>query len=184
MSNLYLIGYRAAGKSVVGRKLAATLGLPFQDSDLLLVERAGLSISAFVENFGWAAFRKLESEILKECDASAAMVLATGGGMVLDSDNRAFLRSRGRVIWLKAGPEVISTRLALDSQTAGFRPPLTALSPAEEIRRGLVEREPLYREIAHYVIEVERLSPDAIVARIVDYLQKNRTLMQSLKVMP
>ncbi|MBN2706660.1 MAG: shikimate kinase [Deltaproteobacteria bacterium] len=184
MSNLYLIGYRAAGKSVVGRQLAATLGLPFRDSDLLLVERAGLSISAFVEKFGWAAFRKLENEILRECNAAAAMVLATGGGIVLDPENRDLLRCGGQVIWLKAGPEVIFARLARDPRTADFRPPLSALSPPEEIRRGLFEREPLYRKTAHFVIEVDQLSLSAIVARIGDYLQKNGAFIQSPKVMP
>jgi len=171
--NLYLVGYRGCGKSTVGRRLAAGLERPFFDADELFVARAGRTIAAFIRDCGWEEFRRLESEILAEFSRRPEIVFATGGGVVLNPDNRARLRSGGRVVWLKAGFDETVRRLLQDPLSPDQRPPLEAgLGPAEEIARGLREREPLYREVADLTVEVDRLSPAQIVAAIREFIDR------------
>ena len=171
MNNINLVGYRGCGKSAVGRKLAEVLRRPFVDSDAVIVERVGLSIAEYVTESGWERFRLLESEVLGDCCQKDEVVLATGGGVVLVLENRFFLKKSGITIWLQASSETILERLNHDPQSPFLRPPLSSLSQADEILTGIKEREPLYRELADYVIVVDRQSVEEIVQQIVNNLK-------------
>ena len=169
--NIYLVGYRGSGKSTVGRQLAAGLDRPFFDADEVFSDKAGRTIAEFVEEHGWEEFRRRESAILKELSRRQQIVLATGGGIVLDPENRSLMRSSGLVVWLKAGFKETFDRLFRDAAGPAQRPPLeNGLSPREEIDRGLKEREPLYREVADLTVAVDRRPPAEIVAEIRAFL--------------
>ncbi len=170
MNNINLIGYRGCGKSVVGRQLAAVLARSFVDSDAVIVERAGLSIAEYVAESGWDSFRQLESEVLRACCEKEGVVLATGGGVILARENRSLLKNSGVTVWLQASSEIIRERLDHDPQSQVSRPPLSSLGRVDEILIGLKEREPLYREVADFVISVDRQSRDEIVQRIINIL--------------
>ena len=172
MYNINLIGYRGCGKSAVGRKLAEILQRPFVDSDAVFVERAGLSIADFVAKSGWESFRRLETDILIDCCQQNEIVLATGGGVVLAPENRSLLQKNGITLWLQASPETILTRLKNDPQSSFLRPPLSSLDLADEIKIGLKEREPLYRELANFIISVDPYGVYEIVSQIVKILGK------------
>ncbi len=172
--NINLIGYRCSGKSSVGRQLAKVLSRPFVDTDLIFVEQEGRSVAEFVAASGWPEFRQVESRILSDLCRKEGIVLATGGGVVLKSENRSLLNASGLNFWLQIEPETVFTRLAADFRSASQRPPLSSLSPADEISVGLKEREPFYREIADYIIPVDQLSIAEIVTRILRYYQDRR----------
>ncbi|MCK5540910.1 MAG: shikimate kinase, partial [Deltaproteobacteria bacterium] len=152
MNNINLVGYRGCGKTAVGRKLAEVLRRSFIDSDAVIIERAGLSIAEFVVEHGWERFRRLETEVLIDCCQKNGVVLATGGGVVLARENRSLLQKSGITLWLQASPETILGRLDNDPQSLALRPPLSSLDRVDEILAGLKEREPLYRELADFII--------------------------------
>jgi len=172
MNNINLIGYRGSGKSSVGLELAEVLKRPFVDSDTVIVERAKVSIAELVANSGWELFRKLESEVLKGCCQQNKIVLATGGGVVLAPENRSLLQSSGTTFWLQASPESTLQRLVQDSKSSLSRPPLSSLALTDEIVLGLKEREPLYREVADFIVQVDCKSVDDIVAQIATILTR------------
>lgn len=152
---LTLVGYRACGKSTVGRLVAARLGWPFIDADVDLEARLGMGIAAFFASRGEPAFRDAESAALGEIlGKSGALVLSTGGGCVLRAENRGTLRANGGVVaYLHAPAEVLQERLRRD---AGGRPSLSGVAVADEVPRILAQREPLYREVADAVIPADR----------------------------
>ena len=108
--NVFLIGMPSAGKSTVGRMLADALGQRFIDSDEEIVRRNGVEISTIFEIEGEAGFREREAAVLDELTRMESVVLATGGGAVLKEDNRAVLRSRGLVVYLRAGIDTLEAR--------------------------------------------------------------------------
>ncbi len=167
MNNINLIGYRGSGKTAVGRKLAKVLRWPFIDSDEVIVDRIKCCIDEFVGEQGWDDFRWLESTVLEECCQQDKVVLATGGGVVLARENRSLLQENGTTVWLQANLETTLQRLENDPQTSSLRPPLSSLDLGEEIVLGLREREPLYREIADFIVQVDRKSVEDIVQEIV-----------------
>ncbi|MDA8454390.1 shikimate kinase [Acidovorax sp. GBBC 3334] len=151
--SIHLIGLPGSGKSTVGRQLARRLGLPFIDSDHVIEQRIGGSIRGFFDREGESAFRDLEEEIIRELtEAKEARVLATGGGAVIRPANRARLRERGTVVYLNASPEEIFRHIRHD-QT---RPLLQVASPLDRLRELQRERDPLYRETAHFVVSPGR----------------------------
>ena len=149
---IFLIGPRGSGKTTVGKLLAKRLGLPFQDTDRLACERAGCSIAELVEREGWPAFRALESACL--ADAATGGVVATGGGAALDPENRKYMRDNGRVLYLHVPLNVLTERLERNL-SAGNRPSLTGRDPVEELAAIVAEREPLYLETAHHVVDAD-----------------------------
>ena len=157
---VFLIGARASGKSTLGRLLAEKLQLAFADTDQHIRAASGLEVDEIVARNGWPAFRVQESAVLREC-ALPYTVVATGGGMVLDPDNRAFMRATGTVFFLDAPARLLSSRLAKSLQ-ATWRPSLTGLPPAEEIALVLAEREPIYRTTAHHIINAVRPLPKLV----------------------
>lgn len=153
--NIALIGFRATGKSAVGKILARELGRVFIDMDRHLVASAGREIACWVRLEGWPSFRKAESELLAALGSRAGLVVATGGGVVLDPGNRKILAERFHTVWLKASPETVQARMAKDPESHSTRPPLSELPPEEEIRHILAEREPLYSASAELQIDTE-----------------------------
>jgi shikimate kinase len=163
---IYLIGYRGAGKTTVGRLLAVRLGWAFVDADDVLEERAGRSIAAIFAAEGEAGFRDREAANLSDLAQLERHVIATGGGIVLRPENRRLLRDSGHCVWLTGGPATLYGRLQGDPTTRARRPALTGLPGPAEVERLLGEREPFYREVAHSVVATEQQSPEAVVSAI------------------
>jgi shikimate kinase len=162
-SKIALIGFRATGKSLVGQLLARRLGWSFVDMDDQIVNALGMSIDAWVKLNGWESFRHQESLVLASLAQQSHLVVATGGGVILDAGNRALLQKEFHVVWLQADRQTILSRILGDTRTAAYRPPLTELPLESEIETVLSERIPLYRETAHHCVEVDRLPPEEIM---------------------
>jgi len=162
-----LIGLPGSGKSTVGRQLARRLGLPFNDSDHVIEQRLGCSIRDYFERGGEAAFRDIEESVLQELTQAGAGVLATGGGVVLRPVNRQRLREAGHVIYLRSTPEELFRRLRHDRN----RPLLQVDDPLARLRGLFDERDPLYRETAHFVIDTGRPSVSRLVNMILMQLE-------------
>ena len=161
-----LTGYRACGKSVVGRLLASELGVDFLDMDKEIEAREGATISAMVASHGWPYFRQREQALLEELVRRDRVVVATGGGAIMHRGGWQRLQETGLVVWLTADPGTIGRRLAADSATAGQRPSLTGDSVSREIEAVLAERIPLYRQGSHLQVETVHRTPEEIVATI------------------
>jgi shikimate kinase len=164
---LILVGLPGAGKSTVGKQLAGRLGLAFNDSDHVIEQRLGCSIRDFFEREGEAAFRDVEASVLQELTQAGAGVLATGGGAVLRPLNRQLLRQAGHVIYLRSMPDEVFRRVRHDRN----RPLLQVEDPLAKLRNLYDERDPLYREAAHFVIDTGRPSVLRLVNMIVMQLE-------------
>lgn len=164
---LILVGLPGSGKSTVGRQLARRLALPFSDSDQVIEQRLGCSIREYFEREGEAAFRDLEEAVLDELTMVPNAVLSTGGGAVLRPTNRHRLRERGHVIYLRSTPEDVFRRVRHDSS----RPLLQVTDPMARLRELFAERDPLYREAAHFVIETGRPSVPTLVNMVLMQLE-------------
>jgi shikimate kinase len=169
-----LIGFRASGKSLIGRLLAQKGHLSFVDMDERLVAAFGKDIDQWVRAEGWESFRKAESELLEELARGQGLVVATGGGVILSAHNRRALKNHFLVIWLKASLETTCSRLLNDPNTGSQRPPLTALPLREEIEQTLAARSRLYEETAHIIVETDAASPDELVLRLQSQLWPER----------
>lgn len=142
--NLFLIGPMGAGKSTIGRRLAAHFTLPFVDLDEEIERRNGVSVALIFELEGEAGFRMREARMIEELSRRDGVVLATGGGAVLDPDTRRVLQQRGFVVYLATSVAQQLTRLARDVK----RPLLRAPDRRERLDAMAVQRNPLYAEIA------------------------------------
>jgi shikimate kinase len=162
--NIALIGFRATGKSTVGQILARKLGMEFVDMDQRLTSEAGRDIATWVQQDGWDSFRRSESSLLVIISEQKGLVVATGGGIILDPQSRGLLREHFFTVWLKATPQTIYARLGSDPGSPRTRPSLSELPMKQEIVRVLSEREPLYTQVA--VIEIDTEGKDSI--RIAD----------------
>ena len=177
---MFLIGYRATGKTTLARHLAQRLGWDWIDADVEIERRAGKSIARIFAEQGEPAFRDLEAEVIADlcsqgprdtcAEAGRRLVVAAGGGAPLREENRRAMRESGQVVWLTATPETILARMTGDATTADRRPNLTNRPPLEEIVQLLGRREPIYRESAHLIVDTEGKSPeqltDEILARL------------------
>ena len=162
-----LIGLPGSGKTTVGRQLARRLQLPFVDSDHEIEVRIGCSIREFFEREGEARFRDVEQEVLDLLTQGPAKVLSTGGGSVLREANRKHLGERCRVVYLKSTPEELFRRLRHDTN----RPLLQVADPLGKLRSLFADRDPLYQEVAHFVLETGRPSVSTLVNMIVMQLE-------------
>ncbi|MFP4533731.1 MAG: shikimate kinase [Desulfobacterales bacterium] len=157
--NIYLIGYRCTGKTSVGRMLAEQLGWRFVDTDHYIVEKAGRSISELVAAHGWEFFRQKEKQALTELNSHDQLVLATGGGIILDPANLAILKDdKNFVIWLQADAETIYHRMKEDEQSDAFRPALTESPLFREIQETLTERRSYYESAADLAVNTDQLA--------------------------
>jgi shikimate kinase len=166
-NNIFLIGLMGAGKSTVGKMLAKKLDRRFLDADHVIEERCGVKIPVIFEMEGENGFRKREAQTIKDITAEQDIILATGGGAVLLPDNRKFLSERGTVIYLHANP------MELWHRTKGSESrPLLKNGDAKKILENLYAiRDPLYREIADYVIETGKPSVNQLVNTLIMQLE-------------
>jgi len=164
-----LVGLPGSGKSTVGRQLARRLNVSFTDSDHVIEQRLGCSIRDFFEREGEDAFRDVEQSVVHDLTQGLAGVLATGGGAVLRRENRERLRDAGHVIYLRSTPEEVFRRVRHD----GNRPLLQVPDPLGRLRGLYDERDPLYRETSHFVIETGRPSVPKLVNMILMQLELN-----------
>lgn len=160
---LSLVGLPGSGKSAIGKETARRLGVPFADSDRVIERELGCTIFEFFEHKGEAAFRELEAETLAALVAAGHSVIATGGGAVLRDENRELLRTRTVCVFLHAGHDLLWKRLRRDRR----RPLLQVADPEARLRELSAEREPLYRETAHIVVEIEGLPFGRLVDEVV-----------------
>jgi shikimate kinase len=168
--NLYLIGYRCTGKTSVGDALGKKLNCPVLDADLELVDEQKRTIQQIVDEDGWDGFRQLESTVLKRLSGLDRHVIATGGGVILNEENIAVMKSSGISVWLRAAPETIYRRMVGDEQSEAFRPALTDKGLYEEIEETLSARRPLYKKAMDYEIHTDTVSIDDVSRRIIDCL--------------
>jgi len=173
VDKLILIGFRASGKTTVGRYLAEKLGWRFVDADKELEKRMGKTIKEAVEEKGWSYFRSLEREFLKELVDLSNVVISLGGGAVLHEEELKALARKGIIVWLYARPEELVRRIASDEKTSTQRPSLIqGLSLREEVEKLLTERNPLYEKFSHIKVDTSLLSPKEVVERIFIELEK------------
>ena len=168
--NIVLIGYRCTGKSSIGKRLANILGWKFLDTDKILEDKIGMSISEFVLKKGWDEFRKLEKEVVKDVSKSDNSVIATGGGVVLNEENMKALKKNGWIVWLKAKPETIKQRMLKDK--ANTRPSLKGKDPVNEIGEVLAERSPLYRKNSDISLDTDNCSVEELCSVIIKQFQR------------
>lgn len=156
------------GKSTVGKKLAARLGMDFIDCDHELERRMGVSVNTIFEIEGESGFRLRETRLLEELAANDCGVVATGGGVVTQAINREILKQQARVLYLQAPPDLLWTRLRYCKN----RPLLQTQNPRARLNALLNERDPLYREVATDIIRVVRGSANQLVRKIEHILDK------------
>ncbi len=162
-----LVGLPGSGKSTVGRQLARRLQVPFFDSDHVIEERQGYSIKEAFLRYGEDRFRDLEEVVLDELSQKPQAIISTGGAAILKSATRQRLRERGHVVYLNSTPEELYRRLRHDTN----RPLLQVADPLSRLRDLYAVRDPLYREVAHFVIETGRPSVASLVNMILMQLE-------------
>lgn len=154
---ILLIGFRGVGKTTIGKKLAERLGLEFLDLDEEIEKREGRTIAEIVQKMGWGHFRELEKIALRSLFGRSNLVCALGGGAVLHSEEMKHLKDESTIVWLKTDLKTIEERLKGDPKTNSSRPKLTDLNLTEEIAKIYGEREPLYRQFSHLIVETSHI---------------------------
>lgn len=173
-SNIALIGFRATGKSNIGKGLAASLQREFVDMDDQLTKYFGQNIQEWVQAHGWESFREAEARLLKDLAGWKDLIVATGGGVIEREDNRAILKKHFYVVWLKACPETVHARLLGDCEvTSANRPSLTELPLEEEIAHLLQVRSPLYEETADMDLATDNASVAELIEQILKFVRNN-----------
>lgn len=169
MSCLILIGMMGAGKTTVGKELARRHKLRFADCDHEIVARTGVSIPTIFEIEGEAGFRRRETQMIDELTQADDIVIATGGGVVTTPANRELMRARGIVIYLNVLPQVLFERTRNDRN----RPLLQVENPRQRIEELHRLRDPLYRDVAHIIVDGGRANPGTMVRAIEEALRKH-----------
>ncbi len=164
--NIFLVGPMGSGKSAVGRQLAARLGLEFCDSDEEIEQRTGVDIAYIFEREGEAGFRQRESEVLDLLTQRDNLLVATGGGAILDPQTRERLRSRGRVVYLRTSvdQQLVRTRRSND------RPLLNNPDPRGTLERLFELRAPLYAEVAEVTVDTGGRKVKTVVDQVCSLL--------------
>jgi shikimate kinase len=166
--NIFLVGLMGAGKTTVGKHLAAELGKTAHDTDQEIERRTGVKISLIFEIEGEAGFRAREAQVVDQLTQLSNVVLATGGGAVLDADNRKHLAHRGVVVYLHGQPKDLWHRTRHDKS----RPLLQDTDPLEKLHSLYRQRDPLYREIADIVVDTGRQSVRALFSQLLPLLRE------------
>lgn len=169
VKNIFLIGPMGAGKSTIGRQVAALLRLEFNDSDREIQRRTGVDIPTIFDFEGEEGFRKREKAAVEDLTAKEGQVLATGGGVIIDPDNRRNLSSRGVVVYLNCSPKQQYERTMRDKN----RPLLQTDNPLAKLESLMEERDPLYRATADFVVSTENRSAQAVAKEIVRKLEES-----------
>jgi shikimate kinase len=171
-SNIALIGFMGAGKSAIGRALAAKLGMEFVDLDSLIEEKAAMSIAEIFARDGEPAFRRMEAELTGQVAAKEKAVIACGGGIVLQQNNVDIIKKSSVIVYLAAEPAVLLRRV-LNSKEK--RPLLEVVDPASAIDDLLKYRRPLYEKAADIIIDTSQLDISGVAGRISEDLLKNES---------
>lgn len=164
--SIFLVGLMGAGKSSVGRTLARRLNKPFYDVDQEIERTTGVRIPLIFEIEGETGFRARESKVIAELVRKDNIVLATGGGAVLSEQNRRLLADNGIVVYLRAAPRDLWLRTRHDRN----RPLLQTADPHAKLEGLFVQRDPLYREIAHLVMDTGNQSVGALARKLESHL--------------
>jgi shikimate kinase len=166
-ANLFLVGPMGSGKSAVGRQLARILGLAFVDADAEIERRTGVDISYIFEREGEQGFRQREAAVIDELTGRQGIVLATGGGAVLDARTRERLRERGHVVYLRAS---VNQQL-MRTRHSSHRPLLANPDPRGVLERLMIERGPLYEGLATVSVDTDGRKVRSVVGEIVARLR-------------
>lgn len=162
-NNLILIGFMGSGKTSVGLRLSYRLRMPVEDTDKMIERRQNRSISEIFDGEGEAAFRRMETELLRELKGRCSgRILSVGGGTPVNPVNRELLKACGTVVYLRIRPETVYERLKGDTT----RPLLQCDDPLGKIRELMEAREDAYESCADFVIDVDELSLEEIIERI------------------
>ncbi len=167
--NIFLIGPMGCGKTTIGRQLSKSLDKEFWDSDHEIERKTGAKIGLIFEIEGEEGFRRRESSMIAQLTSKSNIVLATGGGVILDDGNRRVLKSRGLVIYLRAPLDLLCERTARDRH----RPLLNADDPRQVLAAIVLQREPYYLETADSVIDTNHRSVRQIVRKICAIVDHN-----------
>ncbi len=173
--NVVLIGYRCSGKTEVGQFLAESMNRPFLDTDVLIEQRSGSTIEAMVATRGWDDFRDCERLVVAEVSRRSPLVIATGGGVVLDEDNVRNLRKKGWLVWLRAPAQVLKERMARDRRPGKGRPSLTDADPLDEIEAVLKQREPFYEKASDWAVDTAALTIAEVASWIRDEYERRKS---------
>lgn len=168
--NLFLIGPMGAGKSTIGKQLAKELKLEFYDADQEIEARTGANIAWIFDVEGEEGFRKREASVIDELSQFQGIVLATGGGAILNADNRNRLAARGTVVYLYTTVEQQMRRTARDKR----RPLLQTETPESVLIDLMAMRDPLYREIADVVVATDGKTVRAVALEVVRLLERDQ----------
>jgi shikimate kinase len=171
--NIILIGYRASGKTTVGRELARRLGRSFFDTDRMIFAKTGRTIPEIVETSGWQAFRDVEKTVIAELSGLDEVVIAVGGGAVMDPDNVAMLWERGLFVWLRADARVLALRMGKEKNGTVQRPSLTGAGTLAEIEEVLAKRLPVYGSVADVIVDTAGKDLAWIAAEIAGRLEED-----------
>jgi shikimate kinase len=160
--SIVLVGMMGAGKSSIGRRVAARLGIPFVDADVEIEEAAGMSIADIFAAHGEPYFRAGEARVIARLLEHGPQVLATGGGAYMNEQTRANIRDKGVSVWLKAELDVLTRRL----KRRNDRPLLKTADPVATLANLLAERDPIYGE-ADVTVMSREIAHDLIVGEII-----------------
>lgn len=166
--SVVLVGMMGAGKSSIGRRLAAKLAIPFVDADTEIEKAAGMPIPEIFSVHGEPYFRAGEARVIARLLESGPQVLATGGGAFMNPDTRDLIRAKGVSVWLRATLDVLTRRI----KRRGDRPLLKGVDPVETLKRLMDERYPVYGE-ANVTVESRDVPHDTIVDEIVAGLRRH-----------
>jgi shikimate kinase len=172
MKNITLIGFMGTGKTAIGQLLAERLGRKFIELDRLIEQKAGKTIPEIFRQDGEIAFRELEIAATKEVASEKDVVIACGGGIVLNKINIDRLRETGVIVYLTAPPGVILKRT---SGEAGQRPLLEVDNPTQTIRELLKFRRPFYERAADITIDTSKLDAQAVAEQVITRLKKDES---------
>lgn len=174
MTSIFLVGPMGSGKTTVGRALARRIGFQFIDSDREIEARCGVDIPTIFDYEGESGFRDREQRVIDELTELPGIVLATGGGAILREANRSCLASRGYVILLQVDIKEQIRRVAFDSN----RPLLQTADPEARLKALMVEREPIYKSVAHVEISTDSRRMYHVVGKILRHLNQQGVCME------